>query len=45
MLQEQGDTMFHIINTYTKSAQYPDLNAESQFRLQRTGGSTLAMLN
>jgi hypothetical protein len=42
---EYGDTMFHIINTYTKASQYTGLPAESNFKLQRTGGSILAMLH
>ena len=43
--QDVGDTMFHIINAYTKGAQHKDLNAESSFKLQRTGGSILDMVN
>ncbi|MDP8244458.1 MAG: DUF932 domain-containing protein [Candidatus Hinthialibacter antarcticus] len=43
--QEQGDSMFHIVNTYTKAAQYDPLNAEQSAGLQRTGGMVLAMLN
>ena len=43
--QEVGDRMFHVVNTYTRAAQHPDLSAESGYRLQRVGGSVLAMLN
>ena len=43
--QEQGGSMFHIVNTYTKAAQYDPLNAEQSAGLQRTGGIVLAMLN
>jgi len=43
--QDVGDTMFHIINGYTKGAQYKDLSAESSFKLQKTGGNILAMVN
>ena len=43
--QDVGDTMFYIINAYTKGAQYKDLSAESSFKLQRTGGNILAMVN
>jgi len=43
--QDVGDTMFHIINAYTKGAQHKDLNAESSFKLQKTGGNILAMVN
>jgi hypothetical protein len=42
--QEIGETMFHVVNTYTKSAQYDGLSAESTHKLQRTGGAILAML-
>ena len=40
-----GDTMFHIINAYTKGAQHSALNAESSFKLQKTGGNILSMVN
>jgi hypothetical protein len=40
-----GNTMFHVIQAYTKGAQYKDLSAESSFKLQRTGGNILAMVN
>lgn len=43
--QERGNTMFHVINTYTKAAQYPPLSTEETYSLQRTGGSILALLN
>ncbi|MFU2207726.1 DUF932 domain-containing protein [Solidesulfovibrio sp. C21] len=43
--QEQGGTMFHVINAYTKAAQYPGLPAESAYRLQRVGGMVLGMVN
>ncbi len=43
--QDVGDTMFHIINAYTKGAQFNNLSAESSFKLQRTGGSILGMVN
>jgi len=39
-----GETMFHVIQAYTKGAQHKDLNAESSFKLQRTGGNILAMV-
>jgi hypothetical protein len=41
---EVGNTMFNIVNTYTKAAQYEPLSAESRFRLQKTGGQILSML-
>ncbi len=40
-----GNTMFHLIQAYTKGAQQPDLTAESSFKLSRTGGNILAMVN
>lgn len=40
-----GETMFHVIQAYTKGAQYKDLSAESCFKLQKTGGNILAMVN
>jgi hypothetical protein len=43
--QEQGDTMFNIINTYTKAAHYPSLAAEQIHHLQKTGGQILSLLN
>jgi hypothetical protein len=39
-----GETMFHIIQAYTKAAQFKDLSAESSFKLQKTGGNILAMV-
>jgi len=43
--QESGDSMFHIVNAYTKAAQAVDLSAESSYRLQKVGGDILAMVN
>ena len=42
---EMGDTMFAIVNTYTRAAQRDELSAESSFRLSRVGGNILGMLN
>ena len=42
---EAGDTMFHLVNTYTKAAQMNGLPAESSYRLQKAGGEVLGMLN
>jgi hypothetical protein len=42
---EMGDTMFHIVNSYTRASQFPDLSAESSYQLQRVGGNILGMLN
>lgn len=42
---ETGNTMFTLINWYTKASQMKGLSAESRFRLQKTGGQILAMVN
>ena len=42
---EMGDTMFNIVNTYTRASQAPELSAESSYQLQRVGGNILSMLN
>ena len=41
---EAGDTMFHIVNAYTRAAQFPELPAASSYALQKTGGNILGML-
>jgi len=41
---EPGNTMFHVVNAYTRAAQFKGLSAESSHRLQKTGGMILAML-
>jgi len=41
---EFGRTMFHIINVYTKAAQYPELQADSRYKLQKVGGTILEMV-
>ncbi len=41
---EEGDTMFNIINTYTRASQHNGLSAESSYRLQRVGGMILEMV-
>jgi hypothetical protein len=42
---EAGDTMFNLVNTYTRAAQYEGLTAEASYRLQKVGGDILGMLN
>jgi hypothetical protein len=42
--QEIGDTMFNVVNTYTRAAAMEGLPAESSFKLQRVGGEVLGML-
>lgn len=41
---EPGDTMFHIVNAYTRGAEFNGLSAESSHRLQTVGGNILGML-
>jgi hypothetical protein len=43
--QEQGDTMFAVVNTYTRASQFKGLSAENSYHLQRVGGNILGMLN
>jgi hypothetical protein len=43
--QEPGNRMFDVINSYTKASQFPQLNTESSYRLQKVGGNILSMLN
>ena len=43
--QEAGDTMFSVVNAYTRAAQFAGLSAESSYKLQRVGGNVLGMLN
>lgn len=43
-MKEYGDTMFHIVNAYTRAAQLDSLPAESSYRLQKVGGNVLGML-
>jgi hypothetical protein len=42
--REQGYTMFHLVNAYTRASQFEGLSAESSYRLQRTGGMILEMV-
>lgn len=42
---EVGNTMYNIIQTYTRAAEYPGLSAESSYRLSKVGGDLLLMLN
>ena len=43
--QEMGDTMFAVVNTYTRASQFKDLSAENSYQLQLVGGNILGMLN
>ena len=42
---EFSNTMYHIINAYTRGAQYEGLPAESSYRLQKVAGNILGMVN
>lgn len=41
---EAGESMFSVVNTYTRASQYEGLSAESSWKLQRAGGNVLGML-
>ncbi len=42
--QEAGDTMFHLVNAYTRAAQFEGLPAEASYRLKKEGGAILGMV-
>ena len=42
--QEMGKTMFHVVNAYTRAAQFEGLPAEASYRLQKVGGMVLGMV-
>jgi len=42
--QEMGKTMFHVVNAYTRAAQFEGLPAEASYRLQKVGGTILGMV-
>lgn len=42
--QEVGKTLFHIVQAYTKAPQYQGLPADSAYKLQKVGGSILAIV-
>ena len=42
--REKGYTMFHLVNAYTRAAQFEGLPAESSYRLQKVGGMILEMV-
>jgi len=41
---EMGRTMFHVVNAYTRAAQFDGLPAEASNRLQKVGGMVLDMV-
>jgi hypothetical protein len=43
--QESGETMFNLVNTFTRAAQYAELPAASSYNLQKVGGTVLAMVH
>lgn len=44
LLCDDTVTMFNIVNTYTRAAQFKDLPAETSYRRQKVGGNILGML-
>jgi hypothetical protein len=42
--KEGGDTMFNVVNAYTRGSQFEGLSAESSYRLQKVGGMILEMV-
>jgi len=42
--QEMGNTMFNVVNAYTRAAQFEGLSAEASYRLQKVGGMALGMV-
>ncbi len=42
--KEYGQTMYHVINVYTKASQYPGLPADGGYKLQKVGGTILEMV-
>jgi hypothetical protein len=42
--REKGYAMFHLVNAYTRAAQFEGLSAESSYRLQKVGGMILEMV-
>ena len=43
-LWEPGNTMFHILNAYTRGAMVHGLAAASSYRLQTMGGQILGLV-
>jgi hypothetical protein len=43
-LYEHGQTMFHLVNGYTRAAMFHGLLAAANYRLQAVGGQILAMV-
>lgn len=41
---EVGNTMFNVVQTYTRASQYPTLAADCAYHLQRVGGEILSLV-
>jgi hypothetical protein len=41
---EQGATMFHVINAFTRAAQEPSLDIMDSYKLERIGGQILSLV-
>jgi hypothetical protein len=41
---EEGGTMYHIINAFTRGAQMPDLSVSVSHQMERIGGAILSMV-
>ena len=42
--QEPGNTISHVVNAYTRAAEFEGLSAEASYRLQKVGGMVLRMV-
>jgi hypothetical protein len=41
----ENNTLFEIINSYTKASQFTDLPVQSQYKMQKIGGEILSMVH
>jgi hypothetical protein len=41
---DSGETMFHVINSFSRAAQEPNLSTAEAFKLERTGGQILGLI-
>jgi len=41
---EEGETMFNLVNCYTRASQHEDISPHSSYHLQKIGGNILAMV-
>jgi hypothetical protein len=42
--KETGETMFNVVNAYTRGSQFDGLSTKSAYRLQKVGGMILEMV-